>query len=304
MKEKQIKDFITKLTEMLSQMVEEGTRIDVHDTIKNNDVTYPAITLMKKQMQGAPSIRLDGFYYDYMEGRDLKEIAETILEMAEPMSDTDFDMEAFLDFERAQKNILFRIIGFEQNSKRLIEIPHVRFLDLAITFYYMLEQEEGSDMAASIQIQNDHLEIWQVDTGTLYDIAMKNTVEKMPVQLRAVFDVLTEMLHIDKPEVPKERKSGMYVLSNEKNFYGAAAIYYPGVLKEAASRFGTDLYILPSSVHEVILLPVKKEDDSNVSHFNEMIQDINVAHVAAEEVLSDHLYYYDREKDELRIPVL
>ena len=302
MKEKQIKEFANELKEMLSGMVEAGTRVDIHETVKNNDVTYPSVTIMKKEMHGAPSIRLDGFYHDYLEGRNIEEIAESVLAMAEPMSEADFDMEAFMDFDSAKENILFRVVGLEQNSRRLSEMPHVRFLDLAITFYYMLEQKEGSDMAASIQIQNDHLELWQVDTETLYGIAMKNTVEKMPVRLRAVFDVLTEALQVEAPEVEPERKSSMYVLSNEKNFYGAAAIYYPGVLKEAAARFDGDLYILPSSVHEVILLPVNKGDESDVSYFNEMIKEINLAHVAAEEVLSDHLYYYDRERDELMLP--
>lgn len=302
MKEKQIKEFTNELKEMLSGMVEEGTRVDIHETVKNNDVTYPSVTLMKKETHGAPSIRLDGFYYDYLEGRSMEEIAEAVLTMAEPMPESGFDMEAFMDFKSAKANILFRVVGFEQNSRRLSEMPHVRFLDLAITFYYMLEQKEGSDMAASIQIQNDHLELWQVDTGMLYDIAIKNTVKKMPVRLRAVFDVLTEALQIEGPDMRSGQKGNMYVLSNEKNFYGAAAIYYPGVLKEAAERFDADLYILPSSVHEVILLPINKEDESDVSYFNEMIKDINLAHVAAEEVLSDHLYYYDRERDELTIP--
>lgn len=302
MKERQIKEFANELKELLSEMAEEGTRVDIHETVKNNDVTYPSVTLMKKGTHGAPSIRLDGFYHDYLEGRSIEEIAEAVLDMAEPMPESGFDMEAFMDFDSAKENILFRVVGLAQNSRRLSEMPHVRFLDLAITFYYMLEQKEGSDMAASIQIQNDHLELWQVDTGTLYDIAMKNTVEKMPVRLRAVFDVLTEALQIDKPEVESERKGSMYVLSNEKNFYGAAAIYYPGVLKEAARKFNADLYILPSSVHEVILLPIGEEDAADISYFNEMIKDINLAHVAAEEVLSDHLYYYDRERDELMIP--
>lgn len=302
MKEKQIKEFTNELKELLIQMVEEGTRVDIHETVKNNDVTYPSITLMKKGTHGAPSIRLDGFYHDYLEGRSMEEIAEAVLAMTDPMPESGFDMEAFMDFDSAKENILFRVVGLDQNSRRLSEMPHVRFLDLAITFYYMLEQKEGSDIAASIQIQNDHLELWQVDTETLYDIAMKNTVEKMPVRMRAVFDVLTEALQIEGPEVKPERKGSMYVLSNEKNFYGAAVIYYPGVLKEAAERFDADLYILPSSVHEVILLPIGKENDSDVSYFNDMIRDINLAHVAAEEVLSDHLYYYDRERNELVIP--
>ncbi|MCH5281256.1 MAG: hypothetical protein J1E61_07270 [Lachnospiraceae bacterium] len=304
MKEKHMKEFITKLKEVLSEMVEEGTRIDIHETVKNNDVSYPAITLMPKGINGAPSIRLDGFYYDYLEGRNIEEIAEAIFSISEPMQDSGFDMEDFLDFDSAKENILFRVVGYKQNSKRLSEIPHVRFLDLAITFYYMLEREEGSDVVASIQIQNEHLEIWEVDTETLYDIAVENTVEKMPIRIRGVFEVLTEALHIDKFKTVPDYKGSMYVLSNEKNFYGAASICYPEVLKEAAEHFDADLYIIPSSVHEVLLFPVGKGDQSDVSYFNETIRDINMVHVAAEEVLSDHLYYYDRERDELMIPSL
>lgn len=85
----------------------------------------------------------------------------------------------------------------------------------------------------------------------------------------------------------------MYVLSNTERFYGASAILYPKILLQFARSIGQDFYILPSSVHEVLLL--SKESGARRSDLNRMIQDINASQVAEEEILSDHVYILDRD---------
>ena len=86
--------------------------------------------------------------------------------------------------------------------------------------------------------------------------------------------------------------SDMYVLTNESKLNGAACILYENVLYDFAQKLGADLYILPSSVHEVILLPKLSmfEKDELVN----MVKEVNTEGVAADEVLSDHVYEYNR----------
>ncbi len=91
----------------------------------------------------------------------------------------------------------------------------------------------------------------------------------------------------------------MYVLTNRQRLNGACCILYQDVLKQVAGRLGDSLYILPSSIHEVIAIPASAS--GNPKELSQLVQEINIAEVAPEEILSDHAYYYDRELDEVSV---
>lgn len=309
MKENNFYEFTEELKRRMYQKLGENIRIDIHDTSKNNDVTYSAMTILYGECNMTPNIRLDGFYHSYMEGISMEEIAEDILEIYRSGIHEQIDVSFFTNFEKAKEHIMFKIVGYDQNRERLKKIPHIKFMDLALTFYFNVDLLETAQGNASIQIEKQHLEMWNIDEGLLYDLAKENTIRKMPVRCQTVYDIILEILSHDgvRPgqDVIEEFKKRadqvpMYVLSNQKNYFGAAVIYYPGVLKKLGETLRSDLILLPSSVHEVILLPV--HGGESPEELNEMIRDINIHQVAEEEVLSDHMYYYDLERDELRMP--
>ena len=91
----------------------------------------------------------------------------------------------------------------------------------------------------------------------------------------------------------------MYVLSNRTRVQGASCILYPNILKDFAAAVKSDFYILPSSVHEVILLPVQGDEDEE--GLKRMVCEVNETQVEREEVLSDSVYYYSREREKLSI---
>lgn len=313
MKEINFNEFVEQLKTALYQRMDKETQIDIHETSKNNGITYYGLVIMKKGCNISPNIRLESFYSSFKERiSSVEEIANEIMDIFESeQRKNNVNLNFFTDFKRAKERIMFKIVNYESNRKRLENLPHIKFLDLAMTFYYSVEQEEISRLNASIQIEKSHLDLWGIDEGTLYDIAMENTVEKMPASFRTIFDIILNILEEDgitpgKKAVENFKEKAdevpMYVLTNNKNYFGAAALYYPGVLKKIGRTFESDLIVLPSSIHEVILLPAEKWTDYD--GLNEMIEDINENHVAKEEVLSNHFYYYDLERDELRMPDL
>ena len=311
MRETNFNEFIEQLKNALYQKLGREIRIDIHETVKNNGVTYRALAILRDGCNISPNIRIDGFYRSYREGTCLDEITAGILEIYQYSRRVKIDLSFFTDFEKAKEHILFKIVGFEKNRERLKEIPHFKFLDLALTFYLGVELAEKEGNNASVQIEKEHLKMWNINEGILYDIAMKNTVQKLPVRCRTICDIILEMLEQDGIKPGKEAidefmektdRMPMYVLSNPRNYFGAAVLYYPGILKQLGEELQSDLIILPSSVHEIIILPADGKEDAK--ELNEMITDINTHQVAAEEVLSDHMYYYDRERDELRMPSL
>lgn len=304
-------EFVEQLKTALYQRVDKETKIDVHETAKNNGITYYGMVIMKKGCNVSPNIRLDGFYASFKERiSSLEEIADEIMNIFESeQRKNNLNVNFFTDFQRAKERIMFKIVNYEGNKKRLENLPHIKYLDLAVTFYYSVEQKEIPQINASIQIERSHLDLWGIDEGTLYDLAMENTVKKMPASFRTIYDIIINILEEDgitpgKKAIEdfkeKTDEVPMYVLTNGKNYFGAAALYYPGVLKKIGQTLESDLIMLPSSIHEVILLPAEKWTD--YESLNEMIEDINENHVAKEEVLSNHFYYYDLEKDQLRMP--
>lgn len=310
MKEEKFYEFTKQLKDKLYEKYGRDVKIDIHETVKNNGAIYNAVAIMEKECNISPNVRLDDFYQNFLQGSSMEEIVKEIIEIYEAGKREKIDISFFTDFSEAKHHILFKVIGYDKNKSRLQKIPHIKFLDLALTFYFYMNLQEFPTGNASIQIENEHLKLWKVDEGTLFDLAMKNTIEQMPIRFSSVYDVILNMMSREGICMNKNNEeefrgqsmdAPMYVLSNRKNYFGASVIYYPGVLQKISRQMNKDLIVLPSSIHEVILIPVNGNE--NYEEINRMISDINREEVAGEEVLSEHLYYYDRKLDELQIPM-
>jgi hypothetical protein len=62
-------------------------------------------------------------------------------------------------------------------------------------------------------------------------------------------------------------------------------------LKEAAELYGGDFMILPSSIHEILLLPVRDEKEE-IEELAATVREVNDTKVAPDEILSFHVYRY------------
>lgn len=307
--EKNYSEFTKLLGDILRAWLPEEAHVDFHETIKNNGVTYQALAILEKNQNVSPNIRLDGYFASYCEGMDIKDIATEVFRIYETEKERDIDITYFTDFSRAKSHIMFRLVNYDKNKARLEKMPHVKFLDLALVYYFEMDWVHKENGQASVQIEKEHLAMWEIDEGALYDLAMQNTMRDLPALYKPMCDVVLQIMEgegiqLDPEDMETFKTENadihMYVLSNPKSYFGASVMYYPNILKEIALLLKSDLIVLPSSVHEVIILPQSEEDDYD--KLNEMIVDINMHQVAAEEVLSNHFYYYDKERDELRIP--
>ena len=194
-----------------------------------------------------------------------------------------------LDYREARERLVYRLIQTRRNERLLQQIPHVPYLDLSIVFELYWKQE---DQHCSCLVYNSHLEQWGVTPEEVERQARENT----PIRLPAVFDSLEQML-LPMMGGLRQEPSGLSVLSNREGFHGAAAILYPGELKRAADQLQNDLVVLPSSIHEVLLLPDALGQDYGM--LTRLVQEINRNEVEQEEWLSDHPYRYLRKEDRL-----
>lgn len=213
--------------------------------------------------------------------------------------------EMLLDFSCLRNKICFKLINAEKNRELLKEIPHLPFCDLAVVFYLLLKQDESGQLTTLIQ--NKHMHMWGLTLEEVSRLASENTTRMMPAVLELISEVLKKIEREElgenvgeerTHELPEEQLP-MYVLTNEKGFNGAGAMLYPSVLEQAAQRIGGDLLILPSSVHEVILLKAENRQDWN--WLREMVCSINAEDVPEEDVLSDNIYLFERHIGKVRV---
>ena len=290
--------FQQKLKDAVRKKLDDKIKVEVTDVVKNNGVTLRGMTFSGMGDGISPTIYLESYFEAFNHGYDLDELSDKIIDLFRFGAKKDFfDVQEFLDFECAKNHIAYKLVNYNKNEELLKKIPHRKFLDMAIVYYFLLDTKEGDMENATILIYNNHLENWGVSVEELDQIAAKNTPVLLKEDLRNILEVIEGLLHQEREEEEEDGDYGMYVLSNKSKIFGAAAILYSNVLKSFAQKVDSDLYIIPSSVHEVILVP--KKDGMSWEPLLQMVKEVNATQVEDVEILADNLYYYSREKDEV-----
>ena len=288
------KEFVEYIKMNAGYIAGEGGNITINHVIKNNGCEMDGLVIMEKGKDIAPTIYLDSFYELYTNGENIKNIIRQIEVIYEQnKNNVTFDVNILKHFDTIKDKIVYKVVNYRSNEKLLEQVPHKRILDLAVVFYCLLDNEYGR--SATALIYNNNLKNWNVTIDDVYKAALKNTPDLLHSKISSMAALFEKCgVNVDGEEVDLKDyvPSDMYLLTNESKLNGAACILYENVLYDFAQKLGADLYILPSSVHEVILLPKLSmfEKDELVN----MVKEVNTEGVAADEVLSDHVYEYNR----------
>ena len=269
--------------------------VSVLEALKNNSKVYKGISIKDKANRMAPTIYMDEFYTDYCDGRDMSEIVNEILRIySENRLGPDIETERFSDCEWVRDRIFFKVVNAGKNKTLLQQVPFTLQLDLAVVYGVYMGDYRGS--FSSVLIRNEHLKMWDADRALINKLAMENTPKLLPSGIWTMGDVLGEM---GMTEDVGSLDAPMYILSNQNRVNGAGVMFYDGVLQRFAERNGSDLYILPSSVHELILVPLSAA--MKPKELKELIAEVNDTQVAEEEILSYSLYEYRRDRGKVEI---
>lgn len=310
------KEFVTNLQERIKEKMGKETKVTLHSVTKNNSVELDGISIIEKNVNISPTIYINEYFNEYKSGRTIDSIVEIIIKLYEENKlESPIDIKFFTNFERVKEKIVFKLINYEKNHKLLQEIPHIQYLDLAIVFYCLISSNDIGN--ATILIHNKHMEMWNTNINELYSISKKNTPIILGCQLRNIDEIMREILLEDlskgndemkkllEPMIgtnikqSKEKCIPMYVLSNSTKINGASCLLYQKVLEEFSNKIQKDFYILPSSIHEVIFVPVNK--DYSKCELVEMVKEVNQTQVQEEEILSDTVYYYSKKEGKIRM---
>lgn len=260
------------------------------------DKSYTGMTVRPEGQAAAPTVNLDQFYQDYKDGMDTDSMMYRMSELIEANS-PQMDVRKIMDYEQAKENLFIRVNNAENNQDLLDTVPHTKVEDLVITYHIRMEVP-GVGMGSTM-VTNGMMEQYGITQEQLHADAIKSSPEVLPAKLDSMQNIMAALMpsafdHEDALFDEPAPGGTMMVLTNTAQINGASALFYPGMMDRAAEQFQGDFFVLPSSTHEVIMIPA--DGTADFRDLEQMVQDINRTQVAKDEQLSDHVYHYDAKE--------
>ena len=282
----------TEFKEGLKNLVQEKSdsdmKVEIVQIIKNNQTKSENLTYIDPNYNLFPSIQLKELYQKYQVygmGWCVEEAVSVLKNVKRIHED-----QLMGSWESAKGRIVVELVKEAWNRELLEKLPYRAFLDLAVI--YRLKMWECKSGDAVHTVTNGMMEYWDITEEELYEAALAN-LQKEEFEIiggyQAVQDMIEELIDVKEES---EFHEWMYIFTNRSRIKGAAAMLRTDLLDRFAKAQESDLIILPSSVHEVILLPAM--DDEDAAELRRIVQDINEKEVQEEERLSDEVYYFRR----------
>ena len=282
-------EFSMEMTKELSKELPE-VEIKMDSFTRNNGTVLHGLVFHDLSNM-APTIYLDSYYEIYKNGGKFSGLVAEIADLyRKNRAEQSLDISFFTDFTRIRPRIICCAVNYAKNRELLRDVPYVRMFDLAVVFRVVLNTDVTG--IATVLVNNKHLALWGQDADSIHRIAEENTLRLSEFSVSRISDILKEV-GCDVMEESRE-SIDMYVVTNQWAMYGANAILYSSIFAELSEQMGADLYILPSSVHELIVIPADEMGDKD--EIERVVRDINGAVVVPEEVLADSVYCYNRKE--------
>ena len=299
------KEFLNDMKQALERRIDgRDACVEIKSVVKANDCVKDSISIIEPGKSSSPTVYLNDFYEWHLKGGTVEEISDKILEIFDSCSDLiPEDFRRYEDFETARDSITLKVLNTAINQAYLEDAASLQYLDLSILFYCTMITESRHVYCS--KISKVQMEDWGTDVQTLYDVARRNTPRLLGVYLKEVRDVIMDMLNVAEDNMKDsllqalndESRSPMYILSNCTRNSGAGCIFAEDILKGLANKLEDDLYLIPSSIHEVMLIPVHAR--MSREEVDAMVADVNRSVLRPEDILSDHVYIYRRQEDRI-----
>lgn len=277
--------FRTHLLDTLSQELGNGATVRIKDISGSGTAHLEACSINIPGKKLTPVFYPSYFYEKYMSGTSFSEIIENIKDSIRYSSDDGIDYNDVADYSVARGHIIPKLVNMKKNADWIENVAHKSFLDLVVIFIYVIRAE--GDELVSFTVSWEQLNDWNQTIDSLYYDSVKNAPALFPLSIQSIDDVLGLSGNVgDKT---------FYVMTNNRRHYGAACMLYDHALSDFADRLGENFHIIPSSVHEVLIVP----DSLGIpaDELRDMLCDVNQSIVRDDEILSDRIYYYDRKSD-------
>ena len=323
--------FTEELTECIINMAEPGEEVTVRKILKNNDTAFDSVTVKQPGCNMTPTLYFQDLKRSFDEGMQMDELARSVLSFSRTGSGVwpaeDFDPG---DYSYFRDKVMFRLVSSDRNRQYLRHRPHRGRLDLEIVYYYQCRI--GKESMGTISVGDEDLNRWGISEEDIYRDALRNTPILNPPVICPITDLLNSFtdpdgmpdlgapvrdmdpdgmpdlhapvrdadpdegvdigLPVYEPDLYGNAPVPLLVLTNESKYCGAACMLYEGLLRDLSDEIRSDLFIIPSSIHEVLLLP--DEGEFSEEELSALVCEINAHFINPSEILSDHVYRFKR----------
>ena len=196
------------------------------------------------------------------------------------------DISKITDYDLVKDYLFIRVCNLEQSN--LNDVPHIAIGDLAITYHIVIKSSDKQ--ICSAKITNNLFHTFGISLDQLHEDAMVSSPKMIPPHIQTLESMI---LGITDEVVERNSNVKMYIVTNEHNTDGAASIFYPDLLFSLSEKLDNNLYVIPSSVDECIVI----EENKNVKpeDLKEMLYLVNRSDAVSEnKLLSDTIYHFDK----------
>lgn len=288
-----IEDFGVVIADNIRDSLGDDHSVEYKAITKNNGVVHHAVIIRRNGDNIAPTVYLEAFYDKYLKGIAVERLSGDIVRFYQnSLSDQDIDVSFFLDFSKVCEMLTFRAVNYEKNKKIIENVPYKRFEDLA--FIPICVVNTIKDSGGSVTINRNHLKVWEISEDELWENILEHAADSRPVYVAGIEEFVGKRIGV--------KMDGMipnvFVVSNDELCYGASAVFYPGVLTTLADKMQSDVIIIPSSVHETIVMPSSGSEEVD-SRLVGMVQEVNETVLSSEDILSNSVYCYRAKEDRI-----
>lgn len=292
--------FENNVVEILKEKLGKHCRVERGNDDSSDRIKGHPIFIGRQGINASLIFRMEEYYgNESLTDEDVNDAVEKVIAAcAGNLPDRDINVSAYAEWGSIKSHIHAKLVNTERNRMCLSDIPHREFLDLSLV-YYACTEEVFPDKHITIPVWNEHMQHWGVDEETLFHTAMENMPED-DIVFEGLAELLQPFLGMKTEEAGFLEEPPMFVLADKSCLNGAVQIYRQDVMERIAAFFKDDFWILPSSIHEVILMPAGRygEDAKGLA---KLVKEINDTEVAPEEILSYHVYRYCRLSGEITI---
>ena len=290
-------EFQTLLINRLNTFTSPGISVQIQLIEKNNAVDRIGLVLHDEHepvRKAAPIVYPALLYRSYLAGASMEEIADCAWKILHYPTPAEADGRILEDKDYVLEHAVLRMVGKERNEEVLKDVLFRKFLDFAVTIGIYIR--DGEDSCAITVLSREMFDMLDITEEELFQRAEANSVSFFGDQMLDI----SMMLHFpgEDPEIDPEHLARtdytQYILTNRYHFYGAGTLLYTDKLRKLSESLNKDLLILPSSIHELILVP--DDGTENAARFQMMVENVNRSELRKEEILTDHVYRYSRER--------
>lgn len=283
-------EFTEKLKAMLKDKLEGFDDVTVEEPVCNNGSKEKRICIVSGHNKAISKIPLEVLYSSYLNGKCINDLVQFFIENYEREYDSilNIDVSFYFDYDRVKDRLFCKMVNYEKNKELLCTHPFVRWNDLAVIFCCTVDRT--TDDNTIIVVTNEHMETWGKDVSEIYEDAVKNHKDNALDTLTQVSEILSDSGCEWMP---------LYALTDNGCPFGAASVLYSDIFQKFAAKTESDLFILPSSVYELLIIPACYY--KSIDTLREIVHEVNSTALSAEEFLSDNVYLYNRENEGFNI---